>query len=365
VEVSPPRGVRLSCHLPLAGPTVEGVDALDEDDILRRAGVDALQPLEGGVSSLTFASHLAAPREARPVVVKVAPPGLAPVRNRDVLRQARLIRRLADLEGFPVPEILREDGGAPPLFVMELCPGESYEPRLDTSVAPPAPEVAARRMRTAARALARLHRDDPAALGLDDETPVAVADELRRWELLVATVDGDLAPGHQALHARLAGRVPSEITPTLLHGDYRLANMLFVGETLCAVIDWEIWSVGDPRSDLAWLLMHADPAHVFHEDRSARDEAAGSALPTPAELTAEYVAGRRADGADDAVLHDVTIDLEWFVALSCYKVASTTAAIVKRDRRRPTRDPKLVVAERHLPAVIAAGHAALDQLNRA
>ncbi|WP_207634256.1 phosphotransferase [Candidatus Frankia alpina] len=63
-------------------------------------------------------------------------------------------------------------------------------------------------------------------------------------------------PGHEKLHERLAGSVPAGVEPRVLHGDFRLANMLFSGATLEAVIDWEIWSVGDPRSDLAWLLMH-------------------------------------------------------------------------------------------------------------
>ncbi len=149
----------------------------------------------------------------------------------------------------------------------------------------------------------------------------------------------------------------------MLHGDYRVANMLFTGPDLEAVIDWEIWSVGDPRSDLAWLLMHADPAHVFHEDRSAADVAAGSLVPSQAELLAEYAEARRALGATVAEVEAATTGLAWFLGVCHYKTASTIAVIYKRDRKRPDPDPKLATAARHLDAVLEAGHRALDAVS--
>jgi aminoglycoside phosphotransferase (APT) family kinase protein len=137
--------------------------------------------------------------------------------------------------------------------------------------------------------------------------------------------------------------------------------MLFVGSRLTAVIDWEIWSVGDPRFDIAWLLMHARPAHVFHESRPAADRAAGAALPAPGEVLTTYLEARRTDGATEAELAALTADLAWFLAVGYYKTASTTAVIIKRNRKSASPDPKLVVMARHLPEVLAAGHRALEQ----
>jgi len=351
------------------------VPDLDTDDFVRRATraarrvtpdavVHSLRRLEGGVSSLTYASVLSDAGGYQSVVLKVAPPGLPPVRNRDVLRQARVLRRLAALPGLPVPRVLFEDDGAPPeippLFAMELRPGDSYEPRLDVSDAPPSPEVAAERMRAAARALARLQAATPVSLGFEDEPVAGVADELVRWERLFATVGPDLAPGHAMLYARLAAQVPPGVPARVLHGDFRLANMLFTGVRLEAVIDWEIWSVGDPRSDLAWLLMHVDPAHVFHEDRSAADVAAGSRLPSPSELLEVYAAERRDLGATDEEVACATGELPWFLGVCLYKTASTIAVICKRDRKQAVPDPKLEVAARNLPRVLEAGHRVLD-----
>ena len=82
-------------------------------------------------------------------------------------------------------------------------------------------------------------------------------------------------------------RVPAQIAPTILHGDYRIGNMQFDGERLAAIIDWEIWSLGDPRTDLAWLLTWLDPVQRFYEQRSAADERAAEGLPTRAEMLAD------------------------------------------------------------------------------
>src|SRR5438105_2231802 len=67
-----------------------------------------------------------------PIVVKVAPPGLKPTRNRDVLRQARIIEVLGSVQGVRVPSVLFSDAGeppeVPPFFAMSYVPGESVEP---------------------------------------------------------------------------------------------------------------------------------------------------------------------------------------------------------------------------------------------
>ncbi len=139
--------------------------------------MQALRPLPGGASSLTFAAQVAGGRGDR-VVVKMAPPGLPPVRNRDVLRQARILRALARVPQVAVPVIYAEDAGdppgSPPLFVMEYVEGESYEPLLTTlapGAARPADEEVEQRAMSAVRMLAALHRQDAARLGLAERTP--------------------------------------------------------------------------------------------------------------------------------------------------------------------------------------------------
>jgi aminoglycoside phosphotransferase (APT) family kinase protein len=337
------------------------VPELDTDDLLARATraarerwpgatLDALEPLEGGVSSLTYAARLAHDGATERVVVKVAPPGLPPVRNRDVLRQARVLKALAGAEGVRVPEVLVEDAGSPPFFVMSFVEGQSYEPAQTVLADPPAPEVVGRRARAAARMLARLQAVDPAAVGLGDEPALSLAEELDRWARLYETVPDDLRDGERELYGRLAAAVPEPVAPRILHGDFRMGNMQFAGDELAAIIDWEIWSVGDPRTDLGWLVTYLDPIQVFVEDRGPANRRSAEGLPTPAELLAAY---RAAGGPDPG-------DLAWFEAYARYKIASTTAALAKHNRRRLHPDRGLEIGATWIPALIRRGLKILD-----
>ena len=307
------------------------------------AHVGELEPLPGGVSSLTFSAGISG---LAPVVVKVAPPGLAPVRNRDVLRQARVMAAVHGAPGVRVAAVLAEDDGAPPFFVMEFVAGDAYEPKWDASPVPPAPAVVAARARAAARMLARLQAVDPGAAGLGDEPVLSPGDELERWARLYATAGDELRGDERSLADALAARVPDPAPgpARILHGDYRLGNMQFAGETLAAIIDWEIWSLGDPRHDLAWLMAFADPVQQRARERDAANQAAADAMPSAATLLAEYL--------DEAGVAAAPPDLDWFVALAYYKLGATMSVLAKRSRRAAEPDPGLELVAATTPPML-------------
>ena len=335
---------------------------LDVQELLDRATLAAdarwpgavvtdLEPLHGGVSSLTFAARVAnADGGSQRVVVKVAPPGLAPVRNRDMLRQARVLHALADVEGVRVPEVLLEDGALPPFFVMSYVDGESYEPMLNRLDAPPPPETVDRRARAAAGMLARLQSVEPAAVGLGDEPVTTLAEEVARWERLFDTCPDELRHDERDLYRLLAERAPDPLAPRILHGDYRLGNMQFAGDELTAIIDWEIWSIGDPRCDLAWLLTYTDPVQRFVEEMDEPNLQAQSGMPSREALVAEYQAIRPGE----------LEGLDWFLALCYFKIASTTAVLAKQNRRRDEPDSGMELAASRLGAVIERGLAHVE-----
>jgi aminoglycoside phosphotransferase (APT) family kinase protein len=310
---------------------------LDVDALRTRLapfGADRVEPLAGGASSLTYAARV----DDRRVVVKVAPPGLSPVLNRDVLRQARLLRALHG-SAVPVPDVLWEDTGAPPdvppLFVMSFVDGSSLEPLFDGDGDDPEPVVATR-MRNAALTLARLHALDLAAIGLADESVVGPEAEVARWCRLLETVDPALVPDWPEVAAALREREPPAAPPAVVHGDFRLGNLLAVGPAVTAVVDWEIWAVGDPRVDVGWFLANADPA-TYERSTRYRDT-----MPSPAELLDAYAAALGRDIADVA----------WFRALACFKSAATWSLIVKHNRRRTDPDPEVESMAPALPRLL-------------
>ena len=171
---------------------------------LEPAGVTGVVPLSGGASSLTYVGTL----DEQRVVVKVAPPGVEPVRNRDVLRQARVIRALGP-SIVPVPEVLWEDPGdppeIPPLFVMSFVEGSSLEPLFDVDgVDDPDARLVAQRLGNAARTLAALHLFLPPVACVAGEPVIGPAEEVDRWSQLLSTVDRTLVPGWEEVAGRVA-----------------------------------------------------------------------------------------------------------------------------------------------------------------
>jgi aminoglycoside phosphotransferase (APT) family kinase protein len=276
------------------------------------------------------------------VVVKVAPPGMQPIAHRDVLRQARLIRTLATTP-VPVPELLFDDPGdppdVPPLFVMAQVDGSASEPLFDVDDCGPE-TVVAERFRNAAVTMAQLHRIEPGAVGLGSEPVIGPSAEVERWCRTLETVDAALAPGWREVAVALQSRVPPALPAAIVHGDFRLGNLLAIDDRITAVIDWEIWSVGDPRVDAGWFLINCDPRTYRRSAWAARY---ARATPPLTELAAIY---------RDELGCEVP-ELDWFQALACFKSAATWSLIVKHNRRRKPPSPGLEAMATALPHLLS------------
>ena len=267
--------------------------------IVPAAEVAPVSPLQGGMASITYWTTLTRGGEGEKVVVKVAPAGLEPTRNRDVLRQARLLDALASTE-VPVPRVLAKHPGSsldiPPFFIMSFEAGECVEPNFLPPDTVPPDEVRSRELE-AARIMGLLHRTDPVAVGLADEEPKTLDEEAQTWVNTFSVCDDDLREGNEEVGERLLETVPAQGPTTLIHGDFRLGNTLSEGTHVVAVIDWEIWARSDARVDLAWFLMMANPDPTLQ-----RPVAEG--MPPNEELISAYESSRGT----------VVEDLEWFAA---------------------------------------------------
>ncbi|ROZ99060.1 phosphotransferase family protein [Gordonia sp. OPL2] len=285
--------------------------------------VESFDTLPGGHSGLTYRVRT----DGGDYVVKAVPEGQRSIGRHDMLRQATILTALADTD-VPVPRVLEIDRAEPAWFAMELVAGESLEPVLDD---PPVPaELAAARMLRAAEILPRLHRVE--VTGIPDTGPVlSPADELARWAKTLNAVPPELVRGGQQLLDMLTATVPDPVTPVLVHGDYRLGNIISNAREPAALIDWEIWSIGDPRVELGWFLVFADGTNFPGVGREV------PGLPSAETLVAAYL-----DGGPDLP------DLTWFDALGRLKMAAIMGHNLRRHREGRHHDPD----QEKLPATI-------------
>jgi len=282
-----------------------------------------LQPLTGGASGLTYLAELQGEALPPKIVIKVAPPGVAPIGHRDVLRQARILNALNNLAGIAVPKVIFEDAGdpveTPPLYAMEYVAGTAFEPNKDVLLPHetlPSPDILNERAFLAVNMLATLHNQSVRELGIEGEVTFTPAAELERWRRLIMKVETELQSEAEALIAELATDVPASLPPTLLHGDFRLGNLLCRDSAIVSIIDWEIWGVGDQRIDLAWFLLTAEPTVHPLAIRNA------PGMPPASKLYEAYQSACRK-----------VENLHWFRALALLKMAASTALIVKNNLR--------------------------------
>lgn len=294
---------------------------------LERDGFGALQTfdrLPGGHSGLTYRVRT----DAADLVVKAVPPGQRAVGRHDMLRQATVMRALAGTS-VPIPDIVSVDETEPAWYAMSFVSGESLEPVLDDPAVEPG--LAAARMRRAAAVLPELHAVDSRVVP-DAGPTLTPADELARWTRTLGAVPPELVAGSDYLVRLLTARIPDPVPATLVHGDYRLGNLITDGTEPIALIDWEIWSVGDPRVELGWFLVFADGDNFPGVGRSV------PGLPSADELVGLYT------GADTDLP-----ELEWFDALGRLKMAAIMGHNLRRHREGRHHDPD----QEKLPATIS------------
>jgi aminoglycoside phosphotransferase (APT) family kinase protein len=322
-------------------------DALDVNELGVRAtaaaqswapgcSIEDVTYLPGGNVSIVYTGRVeGVSTGVDTVVLKVAPPGVEPRRNRDVLRQARCIDALGAVPGAAVPPVLFSDVGAPvevpPFFATPMLAGECVEPLLVASTAPMPADLARERAFAAVEVLSAVHRARPDDIGLGDEETTTPADEVRRWVRTFETLPDEFRAGYEPVAEALLASAPELSGPVIVHGDYRLGNMLCDGTTISGVIDWELWTSSDPRIDLSWFLFFTDDA----DHPSMRAGSPHSGMPSRSELLAAY----------ETSMGERVEDLDWFDALTWFKEASTTGLIAKLARRRHPDRPDIIPPE--------------------
>ena len=303
----------------------------------------------GGRSNLTYAITDGQQRW----VLRRPPLGHVLPTAHDMVREHRVLEALSKA-GFPAPTpvLLCTDISVigAPFYLMEHVDGTIYrEVTALRAMGPPA-------MRSLAFSLvdtlADLHALDPAAIGLADfGRPEGFNErQVRRWKKqLDASRSRDVA-GIDELHARLAVDIPAGGPGAVVHGDFRLDNVLIGPELqINAVLDWEMSTLGDPLSDVALMLTYAGlPLQVSDGHATVPLKVPGH--PTLGEMSTRYAerSGR-----------DVS-DLHWYVAFAAFKLAVILEGVHYRYVQGQTVGEGFDTIGNLVGPLVMRGHEALE-----
>ncbi|MDR7159115.1 phosphotransferase family protein [Arthrobacter sp. BE255] len=213
--------------------------------------------IAGGRSNLTYAMT----DGVHEWIVRRPPLGHVLTSAHDMAREFRVMSALQGTE-VPVPKTFAMCTDASVLgadfYVMERCAGTPY--RHAAEVEPLGPERTRAISEHLVDTLATLHAVDPASVGLADfgRPDGFLGRQVVLWKKqLDASYTRDL-PMADELYRRLADSVPFESAVGIVHGDYRLDNLLVDdSDEVTAVLDWEMATLGDPLTDLALMLVYA------------------------------------------------------------------------------------------------------------
>jgi aminoglycoside phosphotransferase (APT) family kinase protein len=273
------------------------------------AGALRAERIEGGRSNLTYRVSDGASQW----VVRRPPLGHVLATAHDMTREHRVMSALAPT-GVPVPRtvLLCEDPAVlgAPFYVMDFVEGTPY--RTETQLRALGPERTRGLALAVVDTLVDLHAVDPDSVGLGGfGRPEGFLDrQLRRWGKQLDASRSRELPGIDELHAGLGRAMPASAAPAIVHGDYRLDNVLFdSADRLSAVLDWEMSTLGDPLTDLGLLVMYG-------EQHGVPDLQVPTAGGAPGHLTAQEVVQRYAERSG----RDVTA-IAWYTAFAYFKLA--------------------------------------------
>lgn len=275
--------------------------------------------IAGGKSNLTYritdGSSVWALR--RPPLAHVLPTA------HDMVREYRVISALEPTAvpvAHPIALCSDPDVLGAPFYLMSFVDGVVLD--RPKAIAALTPEIARSTCEQLMDTLVVLHEIDPASVGLSDfgKADGFLARQVRRWhqqwqaseteprEILTEAID------------RLTATLPVQSAPGIVHGDYRLTNVMYSPDlaSIAAVVDWEMSTLGDPLTDVGLLV-------VYQTLSANADLVMPRMSPEDGWFTADEMVARYAAGSS----RDLT-DLDWYVGFGYFKLAVVAEGIHHR-----------------------------------
>ncbi|MEM7068082.1 MAG: phosphotransferase family protein [Pseudomonadota bacterium] len=298
--------------------------------------LEEIEKFSGGQSNPTYKLTSSSGQ----YVLRAKPPGELLKSAHQVDREYRVMKALGDTE-VPVPKMMHlSDETENPLgrtfFVMEYLDGEIYwDPALseldETNNA--GRGVIYNAMNDA---LAKLHSVNPSSIGLEDFGVPGnyFARQLSRWTKQYLASETDSNENMNSLIHWLEENMPNDDGQvSLVHGDYRLDNMVFdkSGSTILGILDWELSTLGHPLADLAYQCMQWRLPNAGSFRGLAGVDRAARGIPTEKQYVSAYCKRRNIEEIEN---------WSFYVAFSFFRLAAILQGVYKRSLDGNASNPK-------------------------
>ena len=299
------------------------------------AGPLEVRQFKGGQSNPTY--QLITPNKK--YVMRRKPPGKLLPSAHAVDREYKVITALYPT-GFPVAKsygLCTDDAVIGTMFyVMDMVEGRilwdqtlpDYEPAERHAI-----------FMAKLKTLADLHNTDYEAIGLGDygRTGNYMARQIDRWTKQYRASETEKIESMDRLIDWLPRTVPTDDTTSIVHGDYRLDNMVLhpTESRVIAVLDWELGTLGNPLADFTYLLMNWINGAI-----STLPDLKAHGIPTVEEYVAEYCRLTGRDGLPD---------LDWYFAYNMFRLGGIVQGIVGRVRDGTANSPQAAAMAARVP----------------
>ncbi len=210
--------------------------------------IENLRELTGGASRATWAFAASTATDVRQLILRVGPPD--EIHAGMELEAAALSRAAA--AGAPVPQVLAASNSTEalgnPFLVCDFVPGETIVRKIQRALDD---DGRASLLGQCAEALASIHRADPTGIALSRE------DQLTAWRHELDEIGDTTATFEWAFRWLERNQPAGTGDAVLVHGDFRMGNLIIDGSRLAAVLDWELTHLGSRAEDLAWFCIRA------------------------------------------------------------------------------------------------------------
>jgi aminoglycoside phosphotransferase (APT) family kinase protein len=282
----------------------------------------SIQQFQGGASNPTFMLTTEGRDGPLRYVLRKKPPGVLLASAHQVDREFRIMQAL-DGTDVPAPRmrVLCEDDSVigTAFYVMDYLDGRIF---IDASLPLLTPEDRAKVYDDLGRVLANLHNQDYKAIGLGEfeRSGDYVTRQIDRFTKQYRATETEPVPAMEKLIEVLPTRVPPNRRVGIVHGDYKMGNVILhkTEPRLIGVLDWELWTIGDPLADLAFC---AFPWHRMGTTAAVTGGMDAPGLPTEDEFVAAYCKRTGRGGIEGWA---------FYLAFGLFRLASISQGVYQR-----------------------------------